>query len=71
MYNCKVRGKCHQMDQVMEQVCCYCCVTDLEAFEIIALDISILSFAILNRCEITADNPVYTPRSTVRLPTDN
>ena len=50
----------------MEQVCCRrrdCCITDLEAFETIALDISVLSVAILNRCEITADDPEYTPRS--------
>ena len=50
----------------MEQVCCRrrdCCITDLEAFETIALDISVLSVAILNRREITADDPEYTPRS--------
>lgn len=58
--------KCCQMDQVVEQVCCHrrdCCITDLEAFETIALDISVLSVAILNRCVITADDPEYTPRS--------
>ena len=54
------------MDQVVEQVCCRRrngCITDLEAFETIAIDISVLSVAILNRCEITADDPEYTPRS--------
>ena len=54
------------MDQVVEQVCCRrrdCCITDLETFKTIALDISVLSVAILNRCEITADDPEYTPRS--------
>ena len=59
-----VCGKCRQMGQVVEQVCCRrrgCCITDLEAFETIALDISVLSVAILNRCEITADDPEYTP----------
>ena len=50
----------------MEQVCCRrreCCITDLEASETIALDTSVVSVAILNRCEITVDNPEYTPRS--------
>ena len=50
----------------MEQVCCHrreCCITDLEVFEIIALDISVLSVAILNKCEIIAGDPEYTPRS--------
>ena len=62
------------MDQVVEQVCCRwreCSITDLEAFETIALDISILSVAILNRCGITVDNPEYTPQSYIRLLTDN
>ena len=61
-----VCGKCHQMDQVVEQVFCRrsdCCITDMEAFETTALDISLLSVAILNRCEITADDPEYTPKS--------
>ena len=39
------------------------CITDLEAFETITLDIYVLSVAILIRCEITADNPEYTSRS--------
>ena len=52
----------------MEQVCCRrrdSCITDLEAFETIALifTVYVLSVVILNRCEITADNPEYTPRS--------
>ena len=61
-----VCGKCRHMDQPVEEVHCRrrdCCITDLEAFETLALDISVLSVAILNRCEIIADDPEYTPRS--------
>ena len=61
-----VCGKCRHMDQPVEQVCCRrrdCCITDLEAFEIIALDVSVLSVAILNRCELTGDDPEYSPAS--------
>ena len=52
------------MDQPVEQVCCRrkdCCVTSLEAFEIITLDVSVLWVAFLNRCEVTGDEPEHTP----------
>jgi len=54
------------MDQPVEQVCCRrrsCCVTDLEAFEVIVLDVIVLSVAILNRCEVTGDDPEFVPAS--------
>lgn len=57
-------GRCRHMDQPVEQVCCHrrdCCITTLEAFEAITLDVSVLWVAIVNRCEVTGDDAEETP----------
>lgn len=55
-------GKCQSMGQPIENVCCRRsdCVTNLEAFETIVLDVNVLSVAIISRSDIFADDPEYT-----------
>ena len=55
-------GKCQSMGQPIENVCCRRsdCVTNLEAFETIVLDVNVLSVAIISRSDIFADDPKYT-----------
>ena len=49
------------MDRPIENVCCRKseCVTNLEAFETIVLDVNVLSVAIVSRSDIYADDPEY------------
>ena len=58
-------GKCCAMELPIENVCCkqWPCITTTEFFESVVLDSSVLAVAIVNRCDIFADNPDYSLES--------
>ena len=56
-------GKCGPMPLSTENVCCRKrpCVIMLEFFESAVLDMNVLSIAIVNRSDVFADDPDYSP----------
>ena len=58
-------GRCRHMPLEVEKVCCRqrACVTREEFFRSAVIDMSVLSIAIVNRSEVFADDPEYTPSS--------
>lgn len=58
-------GYCRHMPLEVEKVCCRqrVCVTREEFFQPAVLDMSVLSIAIVNRSEVFAEDPEYTPSS--------
>ena len=58
-------GRCKRMPLEAENVCCRQrhCVTREEFFRSAVLDMSVLSIAIVNRSDVFADDPEYTPSS--------
>ena len=57
--------KCHPMKLAMENVCCRQrpCITSTEYFDSVVMDNYELSVAIVNRSEVFADEPDYSPAS--------
>ena len=58
-------GYCRHMPLEVEKLCCRqrVCVTREEFFQPAVLDMSVLSIAIVNRSEVFAEDPEYTPSS--------
>ena len=58
-------GRCRHMPLEVEKVCCRqrVCITREEFFQSAVLDMSVLSIAIVNRSDVFADDPEYTPSS--------
>ena len=58
-------GCCRHMPLEVEKVCCiqWAHVMREEFFQSAVLDMSVLSIAIVNRSEVFADDPEYTPSS--------
>ena len=58
-------GNCQPMPLSTENICCRKrpCVTTLEFFESAVLDMNVLSIAIVNRSDVYADDPDYSPSS--------
>ena len=58
-------GRCRAMPQEVENVCCkkQPCVTTQDFFQSAVLDMNVLSIAIVNRSDVFADDPDYSPSS--------
>ena len=58
-------GRCRHIPLEVEKVCCRqrVCITREEFFQSAVLDMSVLSIAIVNRSDVFADDPEYTPSS--------
>lgn len=56
-------GRCRSMPTPAENVCCRKrpCITTLEFFQSAVLDMNVLSIAIVNRSDMFADDPDYSP----------
>ena len=60
-----VCGRCRHMPLEAENICCRkrVCITREEFFQSAVLDMSVLSIVIVNRSDVFADDPEYTPSS--------
>ena len=60
-----VCGRCRRIPQEIENRCCRKrpCITTEDFFQSAVLDMSVLSIAIMNRSDVFADDPEYTPAS--------
>ena len=60
-----VCGKCQVMEQPIENVCCRKrpCICTTEFFTSVVLDTNVLSIAIVDRSDVYADDPDYSPAS--------
>ena len=58
-------GRCRHMPLEVENICCRqrICITREEFFQSAVLDMGVLSIAIVNRSDVFADDPEYTPAS--------
>lgn len=58
-------GKCRSMPLEIENVCCkkHRCVTTMDFFESAVLDMTVLSISIVNRSDVFAEDPEYSPSS--------
>ena len=60
-----VCGKSREMEQPNENICCrkQPCICTTEYFTSVVLDTNVLSIAIVNRSDVYADDPDYSPAS--------